>query len=108
MAYLCKEICDDDRFACPGHPKQNTVLRRISQAGSDADQITSCTIVYRFGAVQMSCERRRPWYHVCQIGIFGSQIKGAVGPERPTWPCLEEELPRVFRYGRVMDHRAPH
>ena len=37
---LGQQIRDNDRLARSGHPKQDAMLRRVSESGPDPDQIT--------------------------------------------------------------------
>jgi hypothetical protein len=43
-------------FPAPVISEQDAMLRSITQACSNTDQITSCTVVDRFGTIQVSGE----------------------------------------------------
>jgi hypothetical protein len=57
---LGQEICNNDRFASAGHPKQDTMLRRVPEPCSDPDQVPSGSIVNCFGPVEVTGKGRRP------------------------------------------------
>jgi hypothetical protein len=50
---LGQQIRDNDRLPRAGHPKQDAMLRRISEPRPDPDQITPGAIVNCFSPFQM-------------------------------------------------------
>src|SRR4029077_8292693 len=108
MTDLGQQITHNDRLASPGHAEEDTMLWRVTNTGSDSNQIAASSVVNRFGIFQMTGESGGPRDQVGQIGVFPRSVEGAGKTISPARPSLVKQLASVLRNGGMMNNSAAH
>src|SRR5580704_13547716 len=108
MTDLGQQITHNDRLTGAGHAEEDTMLWRVTNTGSDSNQVAASSVVNRFGIFQMTGESGGPRDQIGQIGVFRRQVEGAVTTISPARPSLVKQLAGVLRNGGMMNDSAAH
>src|SRR5258708_15504188 len=106
MTDLGQQITQNDRLAGAGHAEEDTMLWRVTNTGSDSNQVAASSVVNRFGIFQMTGESGGPRGQIGQIGVFRRQGEGARTTISPAPATLGKQLASVPWKGGLMNNAA--